>query len=262
MRSNIPIIVGGPHRSGTSLIRRLLHSHPNIYCGPEVKFFEDFFKSVDASPKADYSFMHTACSMVSPDILFDILGHAFIQIHEKAALKHNKSRWADKCPENILFLGKWEKLLGDQWLFLHVARNPLDTLASQNEIKFDRVLPLPLSEKIKVYVSYHKAGLDFQKKYPDRYYRIVYEDLTTNPFQTIRDMDTWLGESFSFSQLDLSTSKFQQGIEDPKIAFTNSVHSNSTNNFISRLNSQEIKLITMETQSIWKTLDTNNRFCI
>ena len=43
-RNTWPIIVGGCHRSGTSLVRRLLNAHSRIYCGPEVKFFRDFFK--------------------------------------------------------------------------------------------------------------------------------------------------------------------------------------------------------------------------
>jgi Sulfotransferase family len=37
-----PIVVGGCYRSGTSLVRRLLDSHPRIHCGPEVKLFRDY----------------------------------------------------------------------------------------------------------------------------------------------------------------------------------------------------------------------------
>ena len=36
-----PIFIGGLHRSGTTLMRRLLDSHPHIACGRESKLFQD-----------------------------------------------------------------------------------------------------------------------------------------------------------------------------------------------------------------------------
>ena len=35
--SNSPIFIGGAGRSGTTLLRVMLDSHPRIYCGPELK---------------------------------------------------------------------------------------------------------------------------------------------------------------------------------------------------------------------------------
>lgn len=40
--SQQPIIIGGCYRSGTTLLRRLLDSHSNVHCRPEVKFFNDY----------------------------------------------------------------------------------------------------------------------------------------------------------------------------------------------------------------------------
>ena len=42
-KRDYPIIIGGFYRSGTTLFRRLIDSHSRIHCGPEVKYFEDYF---------------------------------------------------------------------------------------------------------------------------------------------------------------------------------------------------------------------------
>ena len=41
--NKLPVIIGGFYRSGSSLLRRLIDSHSSFHCGPEVKFFEDFY---------------------------------------------------------------------------------------------------------------------------------------------------------------------------------------------------------------------------
>lgn len=43
LRSESPVVGGGCHRSGTSLVRRLLDAHPPIHCRPAVPFFRDFY---------------------------------------------------------------------------------------------------------------------------------------------------------------------------------------------------------------------------
>lgn len=63
---NRPIVVGGCYRSGTSLVRRLLDSHPCIHCGPEVKFFRDFYADyIDVEdPISHLRFMVTARTLL------------------------------------------------------------------------------------------------------------------------------------------------------------------------------------------------------
>lgn len=259
-RQHFPIIVGGPHRSGTSLVRRLLNNHPNLYCGPEVKFFEDFFRRTGANAKYDFSFMQTACSMVDKEILFEELGLSFLRLHERAAKFHKKNRWADKCPENIIYLNEWEQLLGDKWVFVHVARNPLDTLASQVEAQFNRVLPSSLSEKIDVFKTFHQGGLTFQTKYPDRYYRVIYEELVKNPSETLKGLDDWLGEDFYPCQLDITAKNFQAGLEDPKVATTRAIHQDSINRWPLIISPDQASVIISQTRELWHILDTKDVF--
>ena len=74
-----PIVIGGFYRSGTTLLRRLLDSHSNIHCGPEVKFFKDFHGHYLNFTLQHVRFFETAKSYNLPnEVLYDIFGKAFI----------------------------------------------------------------------------------------------------------------------------------------------------------------------------------------
>jgi Sulfotransferase family len=181
LRNTWPIIIGGCHRSGTSLVRRILNAHSHIYCGPEAKFFRDFYGDYVSDPVGHARFMSSARAILPEADLLEVLGRAFINLHERAAARACKMRWADKNPENVLYLNQWQQLLGDGWLMIHVVRNPLDTLASIEEVKFPLAIPAQLYERIQFYRRYTQAGLDFSKEHPERYHRVLYEQLVSSP---------------------------------------------------------------------------------
>ena len=146
-----PIIIGGCHRSGTSLLRRILNAHSQIYCGPEVKFFRDFYGDYASDPLRHLRFASTARSMLVEQDLLEVLGHAFISLHERAAANAGKRRWADKNPENVLYLSEWDYLLGSHWVLIHMVRNPLDTMASLKENEFRLSVPADLGGRVELY---------------------------------------------------------------------------------------------------------------
>ena len=111
MSNSDPIIIGGFYRSGTTLIRRLLDSHSNIHCGPEVKFFKDFHGHYLNDPLSHVRFFETARFYLSNESLLDIFGKAFVEFHNTAMHSAKKLRWADKNPENVLYLNEWNKIL-------------------------------------------------------------------------------------------------------------------------------------------------------
>src|SRR4051812_2806217 len=116
-----PIIVGGCHRSGTSVVRRVLDAHGRIHCGPEIKFFRDFYGDYPDDSLRDFRFVQTARAVLPADELLEVVGRAFVEVHERAAHHAGKPRWADKAPENVLHTREWERLLGDRWFLVHVV---------------------------------------------------------------------------------------------------------------------------------------------
>lgn len=255
-----PIIIGGCYRSGTSLVRRILDSHSRIHCGPEIKFFLDFYNKYISDDLKHIRFFNTARHILDDETLFNILGQAFIQIHEKAAYEAGKARWSDKCPENIIYLDKWQALLGNSWLFIHVVRNPLDTLASIKKIDFSKTIPRNIDERIKLYKSYNIAGIEFGSRYPRRYYRLLYEDLVLNPEMTLRDLMKWLNEIFEKEQLKFNQYHHQDGIEDPKVTNTKMIHTKSVGIWPTILTKSESEKIWSETHTIWDQIDHDGSY--
>jgi Sulfotransferase family len=255
-RNRWPIVVGGCHRSGTSLVRRVLNAHSRIFCGPEVKFFRDFYGHYKDDPIRHLRFFQTARTVLQEEELLDIFGKAFAEMHGRAAERAGKARWADKNPENVLYLSQWQRLLGNEWLMIHVVRNPLDTLASMKEARFPLSLPEKLEERIEFYRHYTTAGLEFGKANPDRYCGLIYEKLVRSPEPELPKLMTWLGEEFEAGQLDFNREpKSEHGLEDRKIAATTEIHGKSVGRWSSILNSREIKKIRAATDSLWSQIN-------
>jgi hypothetical protein len=258
--STLPIVVGGSHRSGTSLLRRILDAHPRIHCGPEVKFFRDFYGTYLDDPAQHLRFATTARSVLPEDELLEILGGAFVEMHERAARRAGKPRWADKNPENVVFLDSWRRLLGHRWQFVHVARNPLDTLASIKEWSFPLSIPAGLDARVDMYLEYARAGLDFGAANPDRCFTVLYEELVTRPTPTVRDLMTWLGEELDPGQTTLDHARHQPGLEDPKIALTTEIHADSVGRWRDLLTDAEAETIRRRTAAVWNEIDPDGRW--
>lgn len=202
-RRDLPIVVGGCYGSGTPLLRRVLDEHPRIYCGPELEFFRDFHRDYSGIQPHHGSFASSVRQILPEYWALKTLGNTFMDVRTRAATSAKKPRWADNNPENVIYLEDWQKLLNDNWLFVHVVRNPLDTISSMEKAGLPTT-PHGLDELVELYKRYTKAGLELCEKTPDRYYCLQYEKLVRNPYATVTNLMGWLGEDFAPPQLAFS----------------------------------------------------------
>jgi hypothetical protein len=200
-------------------------------------------------------FIATARSILPEEELLELFGRTFVTLHERAAERAGKRRWADKTPENVVHLSEWQRLLGDRWVFLHVVRHPLDTLASIKEARFPRTFPPDLEGRIALYRRYTQTGLDFGARCPDRCHRIRYETLVQDPEACLRELMHWLDEAFEPGQLAFNDAAPQSGLEDPKIASTIAVHADSVCRWASVLTADEARQIRHATADLWAVVN-------
>jgi hypothetical protein len=220
-----------------------------------VKFFRDFYGDFPGDPLGHARFSATARALLPEAELLTVLGRAFVELHQQAAVRAGKARWADKCPENVLYLDSWAQLLGDRWLFVHVVRNPLDTLASVQETPFPLVIPRDLAGRIEHYLRYTEAGLAFGRAHPSRYLLLVYDRLIDSPEATIDTMMRWAGARFERQQLAFNSVAQGAGLEDPEIAGTNRVHADSVGRWVTILSREDARAIWARAVTVWTEID-------
>ncbi len=134
------IIILGFKRSGTSLLRVLLNSHPAIAIGPEIKFMQDAvkkypatleeFKKISERETPDFEYTDETLSEIynSSKTADELFRKWCIKYKERTG----KKIWGDKTPQNFKYL----KLLSNKFpdaLYVHIVRHPYDVMISSKK---------------------------------------------------------------------------------------------------------------------------------
>src|SRR5262249_42877086 len=99
-----PIFILALPRSGSTLLRTLLDSHPSIACGPETPWLGAHQPS---SVMALHQFLTESpfgyCRNfgVAPDVVTDACHQFVTSLLEGYARSKGKQRWAEKTPDNL-----------------------------------------------------------------------------------------------------------------------------------------------------------------
>jgi hypothetical protein len=121
--SDSPIFIVGMQRSGTTLMRAILSSHPHIAIAPETHYCNRFVKQVDAQGALDVSTFKTFWRTFSESDRFrdlginpalveqplyesgDLsLGNAFRLVLREYARQHGRARWGEKTPHHYRYI--------------------------------------------------------------------------------------------------------------------------------------------------------------
>ena len=146
-----------------------------------------------------------------------------------------------------------DRLLGERWLFVHVVREPTDTVASM-EGRFPLALP-PISRPGGSLPVVLEAGLTLEAAQPERAFRVVYEELCARPEETFAALMTWLGEELEPVQLAFNDVAHDEGLEDPDVSCTDRVHADSVGRWRSVFTEAEAELVRARTNEVWARID-------
>jgi len=227
----LPIVVLGCHRSGTSLLRRCLDSHSRISCPPETLFLESLARVLDY-PRAQSGL--AAIDLPPEEAAADLraLADRWMRRH---AERERKPRWADKSPGVLAHLDGLQQIMGDQVQYVAIVRDGMDVAYSLGSAR-------PRWWQLEPYVGpdgdlYLAAARywaerngrlrDFVDARPGRVHLLRYEVLVRHPEETLRGVFRFLGERWEPDVLDFNRHDHRAGLEDHHVSTTTGFEDNS-----------------------------------
>ena len=206
-----PVIIGGCPRSGTTLLRTMLHCHPEVAIPRETRFvleswlqrtkFGDLEEAANRQGLASWIFKRKESQanrlgldqevaierlVAAPPTLGSLLATCFVMYAER----NGKPRWGDKRPMYAARLSAiWDLFPNAQ--FIHVVRDPRACIASVRKLGWynGKVAPaLELWER-----SIHTVNAWRPKLSADQLLEVKYEDLVTAPEATLARVATFAG---------------------------------------------------------------------
>jgi tetratricopeptide (TPR) repeat protein len=172
-----PIFVIGMPRSGTTLVERIISSHPDVQSAGELLNFAMSLKSFSKSRSSD---------LISPDIIAGATGIEWQKLGEMYLASTRpttgqKPHFIDKLPHNFLYAGFIAKALPHAKIVC-LRRNPMDTCLSNFRQLFAPKSPFfdysfDLLDTGRYYVLFDRLMAHWQKVLPGRILEIHYEDI-------------------------------------------------------------------------------------
>ncbi len=195
-----PIFVGGAGRSGTTLIRVILDSHPNIACGPELKvtpILADLwhkFRTAHYPPLQEYLLM--------PEDINRIFGQMIASLLQKYRENAGKPRIAEKSPNNVFFFQHLHHIFPESPL-IHVIRDGRDVVCSlltMNWVDPQTGKPVEYTRDARKAAEYWASAIQMGRKAGNdpsigpRYMELRYEAIVTEPEPTLQKLFAFIGE--------------------------------------------------------------------
>jgi hypothetical protein len=219
------IIVLGAPRSGTTLLRRLLDSHPNIACPGETNILNAcarFLHSEVITEGVDMGVLGGLSFAGFPDqaVLGRLRAFAFAFPREYAA-RQGKRRWAEKTAVDSFYVDRIERLCGEHAHFICVVRHGLDVACSYQDLVVEngaylgelhayiKLYRRPLEAFCHAWAEVTTAIRTFAERHPQNALLFRYEDLIDNPEAVLRRIIEFVGEPWDPTLLDRAMRDWQ-----------------------------------------------------
>jgi hypothetical protein len=208
MGATDPIFVGGVPRSGTTLLRVILDTHPNIHCGTELRVVQALANLWTAADRTGQPLLTEAYG-VDDLRLRAIFSELILAFLEPAWRASGKPRTAEKTPWNLLVFPELHRLFPASPL-VHVIRDGRDVVASRLERDratsgaqaLDTVALAAKRAQEWVDAMVLRSRMRSDPDLASGYYEIRYEELVVSPEAALRNLFAFLDEPFEPAVLD------------------------------------------------------------
>lgn len=194
-----PFFIVGVHRSGTTLLRLIVDSHPRLACPPESFFLLPLAELLRDSKALEGL---KAMGFTEEHVLARTREYASY-FFEMYAASRGKVRWADKTPSYVDCLDFIEALYGPECRYVLVFRHGLDSACSTVGINPRELAPHAeacggdlYAGAARYWATQCEKLLAFRDRYPESCFEVRYEDLVTDPEPVLRRLFEFVGEAW------------------------------------------------------------------
>lgn len=176
-----PIFIVGMPRTGTTLVDRIVSSHPQVQSAGELHNFASNWKRAMGGPSFEVFNPDHIARATANDVDWRRLGDDYVA--STRAFTGSLPRFTDKLPHNFLYLGYIACALPEASLVC-VRRHPLDTCLSNFRQLFAPESPYfdysyDLLDIGHYYILFDRLMAHWKRVFPGRIHEVQYEALVT-----------------------------------------------------------------------------------
>jgi hypothetical protein len=177
--SEEPVFVVGLPRTGTTLLERIVGSHPAMFAAGELQNFQN--ELVRAIRRSRPGIGQDKQSLITAATGIDHADLGAAYVASTRPRTGHTPRFIDKLPLNYLYVGAIARALPSARI-IHVERHPLDTAFAVFKTLFTQAYPFTysLEDLGHYYVAYDRLMRHWHDCLGERLLRVRYEDLVTD----------------------------------------------------------------------------------
>lgn len=207
------VFIGGPPRSGTTLMQRIMGAHTDVFAGPEFDFIPTEITKLRINMTR--SIRSGRIDKIIDEKSLDRAFMAFIcSLFEKRLEQTGKSVFCEKTPANAFAFSELQEYL-PKARYIMMVRDPRDIANSMKSVKdrfiFNGERPPRFVRSIAASVQeinrFYKAGL-FAAEKSSKVLLVYYEDLVSNPDKEIRRVCNHIGVEYQREMQNIERKPF------------------------------------------------------
>lgn len=233
-----PVFVLSCERSGSTLLRYIIDTHPQI-CSPAHLHLGQLCRSLYTSIFYSLGQTMEVTDEATRERLVAVETRRIVdELMERYVRAKGKQMWCEKTTENLQYL----KILNDVFpdaRYICLYRNCMDVVHSSIECSRLGFIPelAPYVQKrpdnivaamVDSWIEKTSGLLEFEMAHAEQCFRLKYENLVTEPSQTLPAMFAALGLEWDERLLkEVFSTQHDQGSGDRKVLFTKKINTDS-----------------------------------
>ncbi len=234
-----PIFILSCNRSGSTLLRYILDTHPDIASPAELNLGQicSLLYLANLATLGNTN-LHQKYSLSVETFILQEIRETIAKMMEKYTWAKGKSLWCEKSPQNLLYLPTIKAVFPNA-KYICLYRHGMDVIHSCLEASRWSFMPDQLDyvcqnsgsivgAMAQNWIEKTRTSWQFEAENSEQCFHIKYEDCVVNPLATLKPMFEFLGVAWQPELIDrIFTTQHDLGAQDIKSSFSKKINKNT-----------------------------------